>query len=302
LSSWSVAANRWWRVLLALVVAVLLLAVLLLIRIELTIEARGELQPLTRRNIFAPCDGDVRELHVTHDQAVEAGQLLAELRSAKLDLEFRRVQGEMDAARERLRAIESARVLGQRGDDDPRRSGQLSATQEELKHLLASYQQQLDILLGQREALQLRSPIEGRVLTWDIEQRLRSRPVRRGESLLRVADVQGPWILELEVPDHEIGQVLDARRNRQAPLRVSYILETRPDITFYGELREIAGVSQSLDEEPAAVIVRVDLERRNLPDPRPGASVVARLHCGRRPVGYVWFRQFIEFVQSRLFF
>ena len=69
---------------------------------------------------------------------------------------------------------------------------QLAAEQEELRQLLASQQEQLAILRGQREKLTLRSPIDGEVLTWDLEQTLSDRPVQRGQLLLSVGDLDGP--------------------------------------------------------------------------------------------------------------
>src|SRR5260370_41846577 len=74
------------------------------------IEARGELQPRVRRDIFATDDAVVEELKVDHDDRVEAGQLLAVLRNPQLDLESKRVSGEMQTARERLAAVQAARI------------------------------------------------------------------------------------------------------------------------------------------------------------------------------------------------
>jgi multidrug efflux pump subunit AcrA (membrane-fusion protein) len=300
-TSWQMSTGRWRAVLAAAVLGVVV-AVLLLVRAELNVEARGELQPVARRNVFAPCDGDVRALHVEHNQPVQAGQLLIELRSPELDLEFRRVQGELDAARERLRAVESARVVGRERNQNARDLGQLTASQEELKHLLASYEDQLDILLRQREELNLSSPLAGRVLTWDVAKQLQSRPVQRGEALLTVADVQGDWNLELQVSDSEIGHVLDARRHREQPLQVTFILETHPDATFNGELREVAAVSEPAMQPESVVTVLVDFDHSQLPGLRPGATVIAQIHCGQYAVGYVWFRQAIEFFQTHVMF
>jgi hypothetical protein len=34
---------------------------------------------------------------------------------------------------------------------------------------------------------------------------------------------------------------------------------------------------------------------------RPGATVVARIHCGRRSLGFVWLHEFWEAIRLRLF-
>ena len=42
--------------------------------------------------------------------------------------------------------------------------------------------------------------------------------------------------------------------------------------------------------------------QRFLKDPRPGASVTAKVHCGRRSIGYVWLHDLFEWFQSRVLF
>ena len=46
----------------------------------------------------------------------------------------------------------------------------------------------------------------------------------------------------------------------------------------------------------------VAVDREQMPTLRPGATATARIHCGRRPVGYVWFRGLLEWFQSRVLF
>jgi hypothetical protein len=36
--------------------------------------------------------------------------------------------------------------------------------------------------------------------------------------------------------------------------------------------------------------------------PRRGATVLAKVHCGRRSLGFVWFRELIEFVNKQILF
>ena len=50
------------------------------------------------------------------------------------------------------------------------------------------------------------------------------------------------------------------------------------------------------------LLVRVNVDRSSLPSLRPGATATAKIHCGRRAIGYVWFRDLWEFVQSKVLF
>ena len=44
------------------------------------------------------------------------------------------------------------------------------------------------------------------------------------------------------------------------------------------------------------------VEKAELPDLRPGATVTGKVYCGRRAVGYVWLHDFFAYIQSRIFF
>jgi hypothetical protein len=99
-----------------------------------------------------------------------------------------------------------------------------------------------------------------------------------------------------------MGHVLDAQVASDTQLRVVFVLETRPDATFTGYVREIAQVSEREGGAEAAVVVRVGFDRDQVPNLRPGATAIAKIDCGRRAAGYVWLRQLIEFVQIHIMF
>jgi hypothetical protein len=94
-------------------------AALVFVPAEFAIEARGELQPQVRRDVFAPHDGIISEIHVRHGDSVEAAEsndakparfdekkgLLARLKSSELDYELTRVTGEMATAEKRLGTV-----------------------------------------------------------------------------------------------------------------------------------------------------------------------------------------------------
>lgn len=50
------------------------------------------------------------------------------------------------------------------------------------------------------------------------------------------------------------------------------------------------------------MLIKVAIDKRELPDPRPGATVTAKIYCGRRPLGYVYLHDLIAFIQSRIIF
>ena len=274
-------------------------ACLTLIPADFEIEARGELQPQTRREVFATDDGVVDELRVKHGQAVGADEPLVLLRKPELDLEFRRMAGEMQTAEKKLSAIQAERLENAPGGADTRRRlHQLAADEAETKEQLAGLLAQREILEQQQADLVVRSPLAGQALTWNLEELLAARPVERGQSLLTVADLNGPWVVELHVADKRAGHVLAARESQQPELNVSFALSADPGTVYQGRLVDTALSTELDDNGEVTVRAIVAFDRAQVKALRPGATVQARIDCGRRALGYVWFHELFEFVQS----
>ena len=276
---------------------------------DFTVEGHGELQPAVRRGVFASSDGIVANLApalTTSDTAeVSAGETLIELSNTDLDFELTRVLGEIRTARESL----STKVVERLNVDDSDSNWEsqlekLSAEEKELEVNIASLEAQLKVLKLQQSDLTLASPIDGEILTWEAARILESRPVRRGDLLVNVADVDGPWVLEIRVPNQNIGYVNDARREQKPNLDVSFILATDPKTTWFGTVRDVASDTRSYGESGPTVLVTVEIERDDIPETqlRPGATVIPHIHTGQRPIGFVWFHELIHTVQTKLLF
>ena len=119
---------------------------------------------------------------------------------------------------------------------------------------------------------------------------------------MTVADLDGPWELELRISDDQAGHVLAAQQEFGPPLPVSFILATDPGVPYTGQLRELGTATEVDDAGRPTLFALVDLQAASVPQPRPGATVIAKIHCGRRALGYVWLRQIFEAIQSRLLF
>jgi len=275
---------------------IVLLTSLLVIPIDFNISARGELQPQQQQHVFAPRDGQVAAIHVQHGQDVVSGEVLLELLSPELELERKRLQGEVAVSLKRISALESSLLqLDASAERDINRMNQLAAEQEEARQLLASQRDQLALLDQQQGELVLRSPISGRVLTWDLEQLLSDRPVQRGQALLSVANLDGPWIAELEVPDNRIGHVLRAMDESDVT-NVSFRLATSRGPEHRGAIRRIATRTEITKDERPVVRLTVDVDETSIDELRPGATIFAQIHCGRRSAAYVLFHDLLEAV------
>jgi len=296
------SVSRASRAALSSLPLVAILAVLVFFPADFRVTCHGRLKPEQERRIFAPRDGRIEQLHTGSGETVAAGQLLATLYSSELDFERARLLGEIQTTTEQLEAIRTSRLGANPLTAEQRDEyAKQSAEEERLKKLVASLQEQKQILDAERDALEIRSPIAGRVLTWDLAQSLQQRPVKRGQRLMTVADAHGPWVLELDIPDRDAGDVLDANQRGSAGTSVSFVLATEPGRSYTGRLQRVAQITEPDDRQQLSVAALVDIYETDIPQRRAGAGVVARIACGRRPLGYVWLHDLIRAVRTWLF-
>jgi multidrug efflux pump subunit AcrA (membrane-fusion protein) len=300
-------AARWPRWAVALAGGAAAALALILVPANFHVEAPGTLQPVVRHELFAPRSGLVDAVLVEHGAAVAAGQPLVRLRDPALELEINRVHGEIETAQRQIdavRAMKTSRVAGSGGSGSgtgrpaaPIDMYRLSADERELDQRLANLRRELDLLHDERASLVVNSPIAGRVLTWDVANRLVTRPVERGEVLATVADLSADWRLELDVPDNRIGHVLAAQQALGPDLPVRFRLSSDDREQHLGRVAEICRTAD-VDADggaPPAPVVRINVsfdasefDAAARGELRPGVSARAQIACGRRPVGYVW--------------
>jgi len=286
----------------ALVLAVILavVALLLFVPADFDVEVQGTLQPLQRKNLFAPSDGVVEEVIARHGQQVARGDVLLRMRSPALDLDESRLTGELQTAQARLAAVRSLQS-GTGKSADAGNQDRLASEELQLSEQIKSLEKQLAIVHKWRSELTLASPVDGIVLTWNAEQSLSARPVKAGQVLLTLADAASPWVLELQLPDRPAGHVLTGQRGAEGQLPVAFLLASDPAVTYHGQLQSVAlagDASSGQSEVEATVAVNSPLPE----GVRAGTRVTARIDCGRRSIGYVWLHDVIDFFRTFLFF
>jgi multidrug efflux pump subunit AcrA (membrane-fusion protein) len=281
-------------------VAAAVAAVVALVKLpaDFNIEASGTMQPVVRRDVFAPRNGIVDEVLVQHNASVAAGQPLVRMRDPALELELKRVDGEMETAQKQLDAVRSTKINRAVKDPTPIDSYRLSAEERELEQKLANSRHERALLQHERDQLVVTSPIAGRVLTWDVGHQLLARPVERGEALVTIADLSADWQLELDVPDDRIGYVLAAQNEMKPDLPVRFRLSSEEQAEHVGKIAEVcqtANVAPDKTSRPKpTILTKVAFDTPELMkavggELRPGVSARAQIACGRQPLGYVWF-------------
>lgn len=284
---------------------ILLIAIIILLTLvpaEFTISGNAELWPERRRDVFASTSGVVDQILVKHGDDVHQDQLLITLRDPELDQDSSKIIGEIATTTERLRGVQIARLTGTATQEPNGRPRQLAAEEEELKERLKTLERQQRLIEDRQQRLNLKSPIEGRVLTWDVAQHLSARPVERGQSLLTLGDTNGPWIVEVRVADKDIGHLLRAQKKSGPGLAVDFQLSAEPGQTHHGTVRDTSLASESDDRSSGHVRVVVQFDSAQVKQLRPGATAIPRIRCGRHSIGYVWLHDLIDAIQTRLLF
>ena len=165
------------------------------------------------------------------------------------------------------------------------------------------YQNELQLLEKKRKKLIVCSPINGKVVTFQLDQLLGNRPVQRGDQLMEIVDPSQDWELEVRMPEDRMGHIKKAQHEIKPELDVEYIMNGDPGHTLIGTVSEIQEKAEVQGEEGNTVLVRVNINKEDLGiEPQKGAGVSAKIDCGKRSLGYVWFHDVIEFVQSKILF
>lgn len=287
-----------------------LVAALWLVPYDFAVEARGTLQPVHRRDVFASTEGIVDKILVRHGDEVVVGQPLFELRSTELDVaeadlikeineteqEFANAERQYNDGRN-LTPLESQRLVGQMATLEQRRAG---------------LRRRATLFTEKRAKLKITSPIVGQVATWNIEELLDDRPVKQGQTLVGLVDPAGPWEVEIRVPEDRFGHVAE----RLAPLKqkaandgtikpelkITFVLATDPGHKYEGTVVESHLAAEPRGDEGNVVLVRATIDKTKLAHLHPGADVRVRVECGSRSLGYVLLHDVWNFVQSRVLF
>ena len=286
------------------VAVIVLILMLIVMPWDFEIQADGKLEPVNQSDIFARVNGKVRRIEVRHDDKVTKGQTLAVMQNTEITMQIRELEGNLEATRDTIRAKE---WLQQKDRGNLQERNQLTGEILALYEKLNSLQSQLDLAKEKQAELTIVSPRTGVVLTWDLEKLLDGRPVERGQILMEVADTEGPWQIELTVPEDRMGYIVGRQKEiDKQDLKVTFILASEPGKEYVGKIKEINYNAEVRGEEGNTVLVKVDIEgsvdKSQFPDLRPGTEVKAKIDCGRRSVGFVLFHDLWAFIESRILF
>jgi hypothetical protein len=279
---------------------------------DFEVAAKGKLQPVERRDVFARIDGDVINVPVRHGQMVSRGEVLAELNSPELAEEFERLLGRQKTVQEKILSTNKRLLDNNRGGaslltpyDESRLAGELVEFRQEAENI----RREQELFTEKQKRLRVIAAEAGQVVTWEVETSLLRRPVQRGQVLMTLANPEGPWELELYVPERRLRHILAAQERGEGSsdetrptLDVTFMLSSHPGEEFHGRVIEIEQSAEVRGEEGNTILVRVEVDKDTLPHLHDQTTVTAKLYCGKRSLGYTWFCDLIETVQTKVLF
>lgn len=282
-----------------IIVAVLLAYWFLSKPYPMRIEAESILEPVAKRAIYANVDGFLDKLLVEDGQAVAAGDLVAVLRSPILDLQIEEANGQVRAIAEKRNGLRVA--INQLSPSSPdadvvqtRLSAEILLLETQEKHVRDKW----NFLLAEQKKLAIESPIDGVVVTRNLRSELESRPLRRGDALFNIVDLDGDWQLSIRVADRDIGYL--TKHYGSAPTEVAFLFDSIPGEQFRGVVHQISTTLENPQGTGSYVLVHASLDKEVANRVYMGANARVFFSCGKEPLWFVWCRPLIEEFQKRV--
>ena len=263
----------WTRQLLLLTAAI---GFILLMFLPITYRVRCNCvtEPVSRRFAVAPFDGQIVAGHVEAGDRVDGGQVLAEMDGRSIRWELSGVTAEREQSL-RTREMELTE----------RNVPKTILAELEYDRLVSEE----EILQYKRDNLNIKSPIDGIVLSGSLE-RAEAASVETGQVLFEIGPVK-PMRIEVAVPSTEIAQV-------QVGFPAKIWIDGQEDEPITGKISKIRPRSETRDADNVFI---AELEFANEDERlRPGMKGSVRLDCERRSLGWSLFHKPINYVRSRL--
>lgn len=232
------------------------------------VACQARVDTISQRLISAPFEASLLATNVRPGDSVQEGDVLVELDGRPLRLERESLLAELQqASKEHDVALATRRIA--------------DAQQSKLK--CVQFERKLELIDDRLNRLEVVSPISGVVVSGDLERYVGSS-LQLGQTLMEVAPLDS-MVIEVEVPEHEIGFVRD---DSDARVRVAAIggrsIRMRLDELFpAAEIRDDKNV----------FIGQIKVDNRDL-QLKPGMRGEATVYGPLRPWIWSWVRSGVE--------
>lgn len=291
-------SRKRWKTMAVVGAVAALVSFLCLFPYRFGMGASGSLIPETQYEVFALENGVLQNIYVSDqgDTVVRAGDLLAEMYNNEIDIEIENLKGQVEQELDSLRSKRALQSQVSAADAQV-----LAPEINSIMQRILSLENELALREHQQKLLKVTAPAGGQVINWQVRQNLLRRPVQRGQHLMTIVPPDTQWQVELRIPERRVSHVLQAMRENDQPLKVTFALMSHPGTEYMGR---ILYVDQKLDvhaDDGNTTLVRIGFNDADVPRDllRAGTRVAAKIDCGQRSIGYVFFHELFETVQTK---
>jgi RND family efflux transporter MFP subunit len=241
------------------------------------VSAPFQFDAIDKRKLMVPYDGQIKDVFVLPGQTVTKGQPLVTMDTSQLQLEFNKVEGELDKAKVDYQKYSATE--GKEADAEAALS-EIAADNAEAQY----YQDQ--IAQGT-----IRAPFDGVILTGERDlMDEKNAPKKEGDELLTVA-ASNSLRAQLSVSDRDIQSLKVGLKGKLATTalpgdRYSFTIDRIVDTPEVKDADNTFIVFGHLDETS--------------PTWHPGMAGEARVEIAHRPLVWIWTHKFFDYVRFKL--
>lgn len=246
-------------------IALTLLVLILLLPMPYQIGAKLEIQPMQRRFVAVPFDGPLQSAEVRPGDMVQAGDVVARIDPREINYELASVRAKLNQSLQDKKGKLAAHDFA---------ASKIASLESERLQL------ETDLLKHRHDNLEIRSPIDGVVVSGDFRES-EGMPMSRGDTLFEIAPLE-KMVVEIAVPEIDI----EYARER---MEVEFYVDALPAQAVKGHLQRIHPRAELRDHENVfiAELVIANPDNRF----RPGMRGRAKITGDRKPLGWSLFHK-----------
>jgi HlyD family secretion protein len=299
-----VRRSSFWKTIITTAVIMTMILLVALFPVPLVVYSTATIRPQEVQTISAPRPAVVDQIHVRHGQSVLRGERLLTLVDPELEEQLTTLMGRRAVLLQQQSHWTETLVDTTSNQRD--RYEQIQGEQRLVSEEIQTIDDQMSVLNRVLESLVIRADRNGIVDAWQIEQRLASRPLQRGDVLLQVIAENTPWIVEASVAQSRIAHVQQAADHTKLTANVA--LESNPNQILTASLAQVgpSHVDEQNSQPSTSVLLRLneqastELSARQGIGNQSGAPARVMFHCGQTPVAYVLLQDLIRSVRGTL--
>ncbi len=183
------------------------------------------MQPLTRRFVAVGFDGTLQSASVRPGDEVTAGQLIATIDPREIDYEMAGIEAQLNQTKQERRSTMAGH------DFAASKIAELETQRLEM---------QKAVLQHRRDHLEIRSPVDGVVISGDWKES-EGMPMTRGDVLFEIAPL-GKMRVELAVPESDYAMT-------RAEMPIHFYLHAFPNQTFNAVIEKVHPRAEIRDDK-----------------------------------------------------